>query len=124
LRWTISSGSCTSTDDVNITLNRNPTTSNAGTDQVASACTQTTLAANAATVGTGAWSIISGMGGSVTTPSSATSTFTGVPGTIYVLRWTISNSPCTASTDEVQITFNPTPTTANAGVDQTTSATC
>jgi hypothetical protein len=40
------------------------------------------------------------------------------------LRWTISNSPCTASTDDVVITFNRSPTTSNAGVDQINSATC
>ena len=61
-------------------------------------------------VGTGAWSIVSGLGGTVTTPTSPTSTFTGTAGTAYVLRWTISNSPCTASTDDVSITFNQNPT--------------
>ena len=49
-------------------------------------------------MGTGAWSIISGTGGTVTTSSSPASTFTGTDGTSYTLRWTISNSPCTAST--------------------------
>jgi hypothetical protein len=128
LRWTISNSPCSaSTDDVNVTFNRNPTTANAGPDQTSSATcglTSVTLAGNAPSVGTGAWSIISGAGGTVTTPSSATSTFSGTAGTTYTLRWTISNSPCTASTDDVVITFNRNPTTANAGPDQTSSATC
>ena len=123
MRWTISNSPCTaSTDDVVITFNQNPTTSAAGPDQTGIATcgsTSVTLAANAPTVGTGAWSIISGAGGSVTTPSSNTSTFTGTAGTTYTLRWTISNSPCTASTDDVVITFNRNPTTATNGSTQT-----
>jgi hypothetical protein len=72
--------------------------------------TSVTLAGNSPSVGIGAWSIISGSGGSVTTPSSATSAFTGTAGSTYTLRWTISNSPCTASFDDVVITFNQNPT--------------
>lgn len=90
-----------------------------------------TLAANTPTTGTGQWSIISGAGGSFTggsgNPSNSSisnPTFSGVAGTAYVLRWTISNSPCTASTDDVNVTFNQNPTLANAGPDQTGAPTC
>ncbi|HQR36518.1 MAG TPA: choice-of-anchor Q domain-containing protein, partial [Blastocatellia bacterium] len=100
LRWTITGVCATSTDDVVLTYNANPTVANAGPDQTVCA-TSVTLAGNLSTVGTGAWSIISGAGGTITTPSSPTSGFTGVAGTTYTLRWTISNSPCTASTDDV-----------------------
>jgi hypothetical protein len=128
LRWTISNSPCTASgNNVNIKFNQNPTTANAGADQTGAATcglTSVTLAGNTPTVGTGAWSIISGTGGSVTTPSSATSAFTGTAGSTYTLRWTISNNPCTASTDDVVITFNQNPTTANAGADQTGAATC
>ena len=59
--------SCTaSTDDVVITFNQAPTTSHAGADQTGAATcglTTVTLAANAPSIGTGAWSIISGAGG-------------------------------------------------------------
>jgi hypothetical protein len=110
LRWTISNSPCTaSTDDVVITFNRAPTTSNAGPDQtVAASCgsASITLAGNVPSAGTGAWSIVSGAGGTITTPSSATSTFSGAHATTYTLRWTISNSPCTASTDDVVITIS------------------
>jgi hypothetical protein len=123
LRWTISNAPCTaSTDDVLITFVSNPTAANAGPDQ--SICgTSATLAANTPTSGTGAWTIISGAGGNVTTPSSPTSTFTGISGTSYTLRWTISNAPCTASTDDVIIAITTTPTTSNAGPDQSVCAT-
>ncbi|MBK7939681.1 MAG: hypothetical protein IPJ82_22495 [Lewinellaceae bacterium] len=127
LRWTIVNSICSSTDDVTIKFNRNPTTANAGADQTgASTCgqTQVTLAANLPTVGTGAWSIVSGTGGSFANTSSPSSTFAGTAGTTYTLRWTISNSPCTASTDDVTIKFNHNPTTANAGPDQTGATTC
>jgi hypothetical protein len=114
LRWIISNAPCTaSTDDVNITFSQAPTIANAGPDQTGSAMcgvTTATLAANAPAIGTGAWTITSGAGGTVTTPASPTSTFTGVAGTAYTLRWTISNAPCTASTDDVNITFNQAPT--------------
>ncbi|HEX8999259.1 MAG TPA: choice-of-anchor Q domain-containing protein, partial [Blastocatellia bacterium] len=117
LRWTITGACATSTDDVVLTYNANPTAATAGPDQTVCA-TSATLAANTPTVGTGAWSIVSGAGGTVTTLSSPTSGFTGVAGTSYTLRWTISNSPCTASTDDVVITLAANPTTAAAGTDQ------
>ena len=69
LRWSISNGSCAaSTDDVSVTFNQNPTASNAGSDQTdANTCglTQVTLAGNSPSVGTGAWSIVSGSGGCI-----------------------------------------------------------
>ncbi|HEY8894137.1 MAG TPA: HYR domain-containing protein, partial [Niastella sp.] len=127
LRWTITNPPCaTSTDDVVITFNQIPTTANAGPDQTdATTCglTSVTLAANTPTAGTGSWSIVSGAGGTITTPSSPTSTFSGTAGTTYTLRWTITSSPCTSSTDDVIITFNRNPTTANAGSDQALCAT-
>ena len=104
-----------------------PTVANAGPDQTgASMCglTTATLAANNPVIGTGSWSIVGGAGGTITTPSSPVSTFTGTAGATYVLRWTISNGSCTASTDDVSISFNQTPTVANAGPDQSGAAMC
>lgn len=86
-----------------------PTTANAGVNQsVAASCgtPSVTLAGNTPVSGTGNWSIISGAGGTITSPTSPTSTFSGVPGTTYTLRWTISNGPCTPSSDDVIITLN------------------
>ena len=110
-----------------ITVIENPTVANAGPDQTGtSTCglTIATLGGNTPSVGTGAWTIVSGSGGTITNPSSPTSTFSGTAGSTYTLRWTISNSPCTASTDDVVITFNQNPTVANAGPDQTGASTC
>jgi gliding motility-associated-like protein len=119
LQWTISNSTCTpSTDQVSIIFQQAPSAAVAGTDQSVCATT-TTLAANTPAVGTGAWSIISGAGGSIVTASSPTSAFNGTAGTTYVLRWTTSNGSCTPSTDDVTIAFTAPPTTANAGTNQT-----
>jgi hypothetical protein len=117
-------GTCNTTPcaSFNVAVAQVPTVAAAGPDQVLCA-SSTTLAGNVATAGLGAWSIISGAGGTITTPSSATSGFSGTPGVLYVLRWTISNPPCTATSDDVQIYFTPSTTTANAGPNQTICAT-
>lgn len=97
-----------------------PTTSNAGPNQTfTDPILTTTLAANTpvADYGTGAWSIISGTGGSFTDTTSPTTTFTGTNCTDYTLRWTITTA-CNNSTDDVAISFNQTSTIATAGPDQ------
>ena len=68
--------------------------------------------------------IVSGTGGSFGNSLVYNTTFTGTAGTSYVLRWTISDPPCTASSDDVNIALSRNPTTANAGPDQTDAATC
>jgi hypothetical protein len=97
-----------------------PTTANAGPDQTGLATcglTLVTLAANTPTVGTGQWSVVSGTGGSFGNQSSPTSTFTGTPGTLYTLRWTITNSSCGSSSDDVMIKLNRNPQNVSAGTD-------
>lgn len=121
-QWTISFSNCTpSSDNVQVTIYQNPTTAAAGNDQVI--CTSsTTMAANTAAVGTGAWTQVSGPAATITTPASPTTTITGLTPGIYVFRWTISNGACTATTDDVQVTVTNIPTTANAGTDQSLCA--
>jgi hypothetical protein len=112
LRWTISNAPCAaSTDDVVINLGANPA-ANAGPDQTVCALTAT-LAGNTPTVGTGAWTKVSGPGtvtfGNANSPtSSATVSAAGS----YTLRWTITNASCTATDDVVlnlnTVTLNPT----------------
>jgi len=85
--------------------------------------TSTTLAANTPAVGTGAWSIVSGAGGSFGNASSRHRPSAEALDELHV-AWTISNAPCTASTDDVVITFQRNPTVANAGPDQTGAAMC
>jgi len=99
-----------STSSVTVNSNPRPTTANAGTD-IYPACDSNTarLAGNTPSVGTGVWSVVSGTA-TIATPGSPTSLVTGlnVPGTA-TLRWTISSSPCTASTDDVVITTTQCP---------------
>jgi hypothetical protein len=124
LRWTISNSPCTaSSSDVVITVNAVPTTANAGSPQTICTTGSATLAANSPTTGTGAWSVVSGPNTNSTQFSSTTNpaaTFTPAGGAgTYTLRWTISNSPCTASLSDVVITVNAIPTASNAGSSQT-----
>lgn len=126
LRWAITNLTCAaSADTIVVALKQNPTVANAGPDQ--SVCgTSTSLAANISGIGTGTWSIVSGTGGAINNTSSPSSGFTGIAGNSYSLKWSIANSPCSASVDTVVINFTANPTTSNAGADQTicgTSAT-
>jgi hypothetical protein len=103
VRWTISNSPCAdSTANVTITIDQPPTTSSAGPDQ--SVCgSSATLAANAPSIGTGTWSVVSGTG-SFTNINNPATTVTGLSAGANVLRWTITNGACAASTDNVTIT--------------------
>jgi hypothetical protein len=98
-------GWTTGANTASVTVSAAPTTAAAGSD-INPACgvTTATLAGNTPTTGTGTWTVVSGTA-TITTPGSPTSGVTGlaVPG-VATLRWTISNPPCTASTDDVVIT--------------------
>jgi len=115
LRWTVGNGTCPTTfDDIILTNTAPAPVASAGPDQNLCNTSSFTLAGNAAAPGTGAWTIQSGTG-TVTTPSSPTSTITGVTATT-VVRWTISNGVCGSTFDEVSLTNEATPSTADAGV--------
>jgi PKD repeat protein len=76
-----------------------------------------TMSANLPTIGSGLWSIVGAANGAIiTSPSSRTTTITGLlPGKSVRLRWTISNAPCADSFDDI-ILINEAPTTvASAG---------
>jgi hypothetical protein len=118
LRWTIQ-GICSSDfDDVAISFSQTNTIANAGPDQtITSNAAQVTLAANTPAAGeTGTWTIISGVGGSLSNVNSPTSIFTGNACNSYTLRWTIG--ACSANYDDVVISFQQSVSQANAGIDQ------
>ncbi|MBW8686770.1 gliding motility-associated C-terminal domain-containing protein [Chitinophaga rhizophila] len=121
LRWTVTNGTCSSTDDVVLTNTPLPTTAAAGPDQAQCNNTAFTLAANTPTVGTGAWSVVSATPGTFTLTAAQTTNPTAnvtIPvGTTVTLRWTITNGICT-SADEVVLRNDAPPTTPNAGADQ------
>ncbi len=101
----------------NLTIIAKPTTSNAGIDQ--SVCVATaTLSGNTPTVGTGAWTVLSGTA-TITTPTSASSGVTGLGTGANSFIWQISNGSCSPSYDTIVINRALPPTTSNAGIDQT-----
>jgi hypothetical protein len=121
LRWTVSNGSCTSSDELVITRMATPTTASAGSDQ--NVCDATAaLSGNTPTDGVGLWTVISGTA-TIIAPNSPTSGVTGLMVGSVTLRWTINNLPCSASTDDIIITRVTLPTVSNAGSDQTVCAT-
>lgn len=98
------------------------TTPNAGPDQNLAACaTGATLAGNVITDGTGSWSLAGGTG-TITTPSSPTSTVTNLgPGAnTFVWTGTPTNPGCPMFSDQVTITTSGLPTAPNAGTDSET----
>ncbi|HEU4551717.1 MAG TPA: gliding motility-associated C-terminal domain-containing protein, partial [Chitinophaga sp.] len=120
LRWTVSNGTCTpSTDDVTLVSYKSAAPATAGPDQKLCNVTSFTLAANAPSVPTaaGRWSIIYGTA-TINNPGSPTSTVTVATGDSVVLRWTISNGSCPATTDDVVLVSYQQPTAAVAGPDQ------
>jgi len=122
LRWTVSNPPCPDAmADVTITITPAPTPATAGPVQTICALGTTSgLGGNTPTVGTGAWSVVSGGTGTFSPNASApNATFTHVSGVgPVVLRWTISNPPCADSMADVAVTVNAAPTPATAGPAQ------
>jgi len=96
---------CTSATNVTITVDQTATAAGAGAGQSICSDAFAVLAANAPSVGTGAWSVSgpSSANSQFSSVSSPTATFTpaGGPGT-YTLIWTITNGTCSSS-DEMEI---------------------
>jgi N-acetylneuraminic acid mutarotase len=76
----------------------------AGPDQVDLSGTSTTLSANNPDFGTGQWSVVSGVGASFGDVNDPFSSFSGIAGNSYGLRWSISGS-CGNSFDDVLVSF-------------------
>lgn len=111
--YTITNGTCKSSDKVDI-INNKPTTPNAGYDR--SICVDNAqLNANAALVGSGAWTIINGSG-TFSSMVVNNPTVTNLAFGDNIFRWTITNNGCTEH-DEVIIANNFI--LATAGEDET-----
>jgi uncharacterized repeat protein (TIGR01451 family)/gliding motility-associated-like protein len=89
---------------VTISVSALPTTANAGADQTQYNSGTFTLQGNAPTSGTGVWTLVAGSA-TITTPTNRNTTVTIAKNTSATLRWTITSSPCSASTDDVVITY-------------------
>ncbi|MFN4235489.1 MAG: hypothetical protein ACK4IK_11870, partial [Bacteroidia bacterium] len=116
LQWTINNGSCSTSSTVSITFDEMPIPSAAGND--AAVCgLSINLNGNNPNIGVGNWTMQSGPGtitfGSASSPTtSATASAYGT----YTLTWTFTNGAC-SNNDNVNITFDEMPNTADAGLD-------
>jgi hypothetical protein len=123
----------TASDNVNVTVSSTPPsnqspTANAGAN-VTTTSTSVTLNGSGSdpdgTIASYAWSKVSGSGGTITSPNSASTTITGLSVGTYTFRLTVSDDKGATGSDDVTITVNSVPPppnqppTANAGPDQT-----
>ena len=112
LRWTVTKGSCSASDDIIIT-NRSVLAS--ATD-IAECNFPVTLTGNDPVSDSGLWKNIGGIG-TIADPTLYNSSFTGLPnGSTTVLRWLVYNESCADSVD-ISVTNNNFD--VQAGVDQT-----
>lgn len=114
--WTVTNGACPPlTDEVTITVDAIPTEALAGDDQ--QICSDTTsLNANAASSGSGVWTVITGAGvfADASNPNSSVS---DISSGVNVYQWTISNGVCPPSSDQVVIQRDSASVIAFAGDD-------
>lgn len=114
--WTITLGSCSSSDSLLIDVSIPPSKALAGNDQ--NVCEDSTLlAGNMPTVGDGLWTKIAGPG-KIVNPTQYNSKVTGLGKTISTFSWTVSKLNCSASTDTVQIEYTTLSASVDAGKDQ------
>lgn len=86
-----------------------PDPANAGSDSMNIPGTSVMLQANQPSSGTGAWSVISGLGGNIAETTNNNTSFSGQAGITYSLSWTISN-PCGWTCDTIVLSFMEGPT--------------
>ncbi|KAF2326440.1 PKD domain-containing protein [Flavobacterium ginsenosidimutans] len=128
-KWTVTtaaSTSCISEDTVVVTIYANPSTADAGPNQIVPQFSAINMNAVVPTIGTGSWTQISGPSTiGFTDASSPTTAVTGtVPG-VYTLQWNVTNGNCAASSDtmtltilaiaDLELTKTVTPTTGSVG---------
>jgi PKD repeat protein len=116
--WTISNNGCTHSSSVTVTVTPGPTAASAGPDIALCNASSATLAGNNPSSGTGTWTQVSGPAATITNVSQFNSTVTGLTPGVYVFRWTISNSSCAVSSDDVQISISAPASVASAGPNQ------
>ncbi len=110
-------GSCSAANDVvKINITKNPSAAIVGIDNIVCASNYANLGGNTPTIGSGVWATITG-GGVVSNSTNPTTGVTNLSVGVNTFRWTISNGICSSTFDEITITRNDVPTTANAGAD-------
>lgn len=116
--WVISNGTCPpSRDTVLIVVDSVPTTAFVGTNDTL--CDPNyLLTGNKPVVGTGQWTVDLGTG-ILNSPSTDTTSVTGMSDGANKFVWSISNGTCPTSTDTVLIVVDSIPTKAYAGSNDT-----
>lgn len=104
--WTISNGSCTSTDTLNLVVSDQPTTADAGATSAICLYSALTLqAATTVTTGTGTWSYVSGPSTPVITKvDNSTASVSGLQTGSYQFMLTTSNGVCPSSSSYRAVT--------------------
>ncbi|RYE20820.1 MAG: hypothetical protein EOP51_17025, partial [Sphingobacteriales bacterium] len=106
----LSSGTCGGSPiTVTVNVDPQPTTPNAGADEILCNVNTFTLQGNQPSVGTGLWTEVSSFGATFTDPTQHNTQANNlIPGNIYIFRWTITGSAnCAPKTGEVTVTINP-----------------
>ncbi len=102
--WTSSNGGCSLTDTMEIQIESQPVTADAGPDQRLQEFAPVNLAAVPPTLGTGVWSQVSGPSiANFTDPTDANTSVSGVQIGTYVFEWTVTNGSCSEVSDTVEI---------------------
>jgi gliding motility-associated-like protein len=113
LRWIVSSDLCgKDSADLNLVFNLNPSNPDAGTSLNGfGTCgiTNVPLQGIQPKVGTGTWSVVTGIGGTFVNVNDPVTTFTGKAEVDYVLAWTASNLPCDSRQDTMLVRFRENP---------------
>ncbi|WP_162200474.1 DUF11 domain-containing protein, partial [Kordia jejudonensis] len=126
-QWSVTSGGCTLTDEVQVIVNEQPVAVNAGPDQSVSIADTIMMNADPATGGSiGTWSQISGPStANFIDENSNTTQVTGLTVGTYEFQWSISNGVCNGIFDRViievsaladlELSKSVTPSLVNAG---------
>ncbi|MFA6129016.1 MAG: FISUMP domain-containing protein [Bacteroidales bacterium] len=118
LRWSVTNGTTTLSDEVTIAFSYQPSKADAGGNQlITDGRTSVVLQAATPADGNGRWRVLTGNAGSFSDASLPNSTFTGQPCSTYNLLWTVSTL-CAASSDTIEIRFDQYLINPNAGPDQ------
>jgi len=112
------SGFVTTRDTVRITVYELPTAANAGPDQQLCESSSTTLSGNTPLIGQGQWSVILGPA-IIVNPANPVSQVTGLQVGDNQFEWVITGDGNCVSRDTVMIMRFETPSTADAGSDET-----
>lgn len=96
--WASTMGGQVSHDTITIT-NLAPVYAHAGLNQDIVNTTTATLHGSVIQKSTGTWSVISGLGVNIVSPSSPISLVTGLSKGVYKFRWTVSNGVCNEYSD-------------------------